>query len=50
MAKIKNSDDSRCWHGYEERITPPLLVGLQAGTITLEISLMDLQKVGHNFT
>jgi hypothetical protein len=29
---------------------PPLLVGLQAGTTTLEISLAVLQKIGHSIT
>ena len=28
--------------------TPPLLVGMQVGTITLEISLAVLQKTGHD--
>ena len=42
MTKIKNSDDSRFWQGCGERNTPPLLVGLQAGNITLEINLMGL--------
>jgi hypothetical protein len=39
MAKLKNSGDSRYWQGCEERNTSPLLVGLQAGITTLEISL-----------
>jgi hypothetical protein len=30
--------------------TPPLLVGLQACTTTLEISLTDTQKIGHSTT
>jgi hypothetical protein len=30
--------------------TPPLLVGLQAGSITLEISLAVPQKIGHSTT
>jgi hypothetical protein len=30
--------------------TPPLLVGLQACTITLEVSLEVPQKIGHNTT
>ena len=29
---------------------PQLLVGLQAGTTTLEISLLFPQKIGHNIT
>jgi hypothetical protein len=41
MAKIKNSGDRR------KRNTPPMLVGLQAGTTTLEISLVVPQKIGH---
>ena len=32
---------------WKKRNTPPLLVGLQAGTTTLEISLMVPQKTGH---
>jgi predicted permease len=50
MAKIKNSGDSRCWQVWRKRNTPPLLVGLQAGTITLEISLAVPQKIGHSTT
>jgi hypothetical protein len=33
-----------------KRNTPPLLVGLQAGTTTLEISLAVPQKIGHSTT
>jgi hypothetical protein len=41
MANINNNlGDCRCWQGCGERNTPPLLVGLQAGTTTLEISMM----------
>jgi hypothetical protein len=32
---------------WRKRNTPPLLVGLQTGTTTLEISLEVLQKIGH---
>jgi hypothetical protein len=32
---------------WRKRNTPPLLVGLQAGTTTLEISLVVPQKIGH---
>ena len=32
------------------RNTPPLLVGLQAGTTTLEVSLAVPQKIGHSTT
>jgi hypothetical protein len=47
MAKVKNSGDSRCFQGCgKKRNTPLLLVGLQAGTSTLEISLVVLQKIG----
>jgi hypothetical protein len=47
MDKIKTSGDSRCWQGCgEKRNTTPLLVGLQAGTTTLEISLVVPQKTG----
>jgi hypothetical protein len=34
----------------EKRNTPPLLVGLQACTTTLEISLLVPQKTGHSTT
>jgi hypothetical protein len=55
MTKIKNSSN-RSWQGYGERNTPPLLVGLQAGTNTLQISLAFPQKIeqstnlGPNYT
>jgi hypothetical protein len=45
MARMKNSGDSRCWRGCGERNTPPLVVGLQAGTTTLEISWWFLRKL-----
>ena len=35
---------------WRKRNTPPLLVGLQAGTVTLEISLSIPQKIGHSTT
>ena len=35
---------------WRKRNTPQLLVGLQAGTITLEISLAVSQKIGHSTT
>jgi hypothetical protein len=35
---------------WRKRNTPPLLVGLQAGTTTLEISLMAPQKIEHSAT
>jgi hypothetical protein len=51
MAKIKNSGDSRFWQGCGERKnTSPLLVGLKAGTTTLEISMVVPQKIGHSTT
>jgi hypothetical protein len=45
MAKIKNSGDSTCCRYWN---TPPLLVGLKAGTTTLEISLAVFQKIGQS--
>jgi hypothetical protein len=47
MAKIKNSGDHRCWLAriWRKRNTPLLLVGLQAGTTTLEISVAVTQKL-----
>jgi hypothetical protein len=47
MAMIKNSGDSKCWR---KRNTPPLMVRLQAGTTTLEISLAVPQKTGNRST
>jgi hypothetical protein len=41
------ADVARMWR---KRNTPPLLVGLQACTTTLEFSLEAPQKVGHNTT
>jgi hypothetical protein len=35
---------------WRKRNTPPLLVGLQAGTTTLEIILEVPQKFGHSIT
>jgi hypothetical protein len=35
---------------WRKRNTPPLLVGLQAGTTTLKINLEVLQKIGNSFT
>jgi hypothetical protein len=48
MVIIKNSGQqllARIWR----KNTPPLLVGLQAGITTLEISLAVPQKIGHSF-
>jgi hypothetical protein len=50
MAKIKNSGDSRCWQGCGERGTLTSMVRLQAGTTTLEVSLVVPQKIGHSTT
>jgi hypothetical protein len=50
MAKIKNSGDSRQARMWRKRNTPPLLVGLQACTTTLEIFLVAPQKIGHSTT
>jgi len=33
-----------------KRNTPPLMMGMQAGTITPEISLEVPQKIGHSTT
>jgi hypothetical protein len=48
MAKIKNSSDSLCWRRCiaRETLTPPLLVGVQTCTGTLEINLEVPQKIG----
>jgi hypothetical protein len=51
MAKIKNSGDSRCCQRmWRKRNTSPLLVGLQAGTTTLEITLVVPQNIEHSAT
>jgi hypothetical protein len=47
MTKVKNSGDGK---NVRKRNTPPLLVGLQAGTNTLEISLAVPQKTEHSTT
>jgi hypothetical protein len=47
--KKKNSGDSRyAGEDVEKEDILPLLVGLQAGTTTLEISLAVPQKTGHS--
>jgi hypothetical protein len=49
IAKIKHSS----WHTlarmWRKGNTPPLLVRVQAGTTTLEISLVVAQKIGKQF-
>jgi hypothetical protein len=34
---------------WRKKNTPPLLVGLQAGTSTLEINLLAPEKIGNSF-
>ena len=50
MAKIKTSGDTSVTDVEKEEHSSPLLVGLQAVTITLEISLEVSQKIRHNIT
>jgi hypothetical protein len=50
MAKIKNSGDRMLKKMWRKRNTPPLLVGLQTCTTTLEIVLEVPQKIGHSTT
>jgi hypothetical protein len=50
MAKIKNSGDSRCCLECGEKGTLLHFWWVQAGTITLEITLVVPQKIGHNTT
>jgi hypothetical protein len=45
MATIKNQLTADAGEDLENRNTPPLLVGLQAGTTTLEIRLAVPQKI-----
>ena len=40
MAIIKKSINNKCWRGCGETVMPPtLLVGMQIGTATMEISM-----------
>jgi hypothetical protein len=48
MAKIKTQMTTDAGEDVEKENTPPLLVGLQAGTTTLEIILAVPQKIGHS--
>jgi hypothetical protein len=51
MAKIKTSGDNTWLESmWRKRNTPPLLVGLQTGTTTLEINLEFPQKIGNRST
>ena len=46
MAKIKNTDDNLCWRGCGgEGNTSALLVGMQAGTAPLDVSVAISQKI-----
>ena len=45
MAKIQNTDDTKCWWGCEETGTHSLLVEMQNGTATLEGSLAVSYKL-----
>ena len=47
MAKIKSQAIVGAGKDVEKEEHPPLLMGLQAGTTTLEISLLVPQKIGH---
>jgi hypothetical protein len=50
MAKIKTQRTTDAGEDAEKENTPPLLVGLQAGTTTLQISLVVPQKIAHSTT
>jgi hypothetical protein len=47
MTKIKNSRASTTGKDVEQGNTPPLLVGVQTRTSTLEINLAVSQKIGN---
>ena len=49
MDKIKNTDDNLCWRGCgAKRINTLLLLGVQTGTATLDISMAISRKLGNN--
>ena len=51
MAKIKKTQwTAEAGEYVEKRSTHPLLVGLQAGTTSLDVSLVVPQKIGHSTT
>ena len=50
MANINNSGNNRCWRGCRERVSFALLVGMQAGATTLEISMEFPQKTKNRTT
>jgi hypothetical protein len=50
MTKIKTQVTADSGKDVEKEDTPPLFIGLQAGTTILEISLAIPQKIGHNTT
>ena len=50
MAKIKNIEDSLCWRGWSKKNTPPLLVGVQTCTATVEISIAVSHKIRNQST
>jgi hypothetical protein len=50
MTKIKISGYNMLARMWRKRKTPPLLVGLQAGTTTLEINLEIRHKIGNKST
>ena len=50
MAKIEKAGNNKCWRGCGEGIPPTLLVGMQAGTATLENSMEFPQKVKNKAT
>jgi hypothetical protein len=48
--KVVEEGEGRLWWHTLVGFAPPMLVGLQAGTTTLEISLAAPQKIGHSIT
>jgi hypothetical protein len=48
IAIIKNTTNNKCWQGYQGKRNPnPLLVGMQASTITLENIMEASLKTKH---
>ena len=50
LAKVQNTNITKCWRGCEATRTHSLLVGMQNGTATLEDSVVGSHKTTHALT